>query len=189
MFESPLPADSYRNPILTQRDLPKDRTNPITNVGHADLVEVLTVTPAATPLDGKSNPTSLGRRQQHLSFEASTALRLPESDGVVAGLAALQSQDYWYWLACRREGSSLQVFLERKSGGEVKQIAAKSMQLRDVMRLKIAASGRHYSFFYGVGEDGHWQSLLENDDGSILSTEVAGGFVGATVGPYARSGH
>jgi xylan 1,4-beta-xylosidase len=281
------------NPILTQRDLPKDRANPITNVGHADLVEapdgswwatflgsrpydavhyntgretfllpvtwrddwpvildrgkpvpyvatapglpnihadakplagnfkwrddfdvavldgawlqvlspqrtwfdlrsklgVLTITPAATPLDGKSNPTYLGRRQQHLSFEASTALRLPESDGVVAGLAAFQSQDYWYWLACRREGSSLQIFLERKSGGEVQRIAAKSIQLRDVTRLKIAASGRHYSFFYGVGEDGQWQSLLENDDGSILSTEVAGGFVGATVGPYARSGH
>ncbi len=27
------------NPILTQRDLPKDRANPIINAGHADLVE------------------------------------------------------------------------------------------------------------------------------------------------------
>ncbi len=27
------------NPILTQRDLPKDRANPIVNAGHADLVE------------------------------------------------------------------------------------------------------------------------------------------------------
>ncbi|MET0892971.1 MAG: family 43 glycosylhydrolase, partial [Pseudoxanthomonas sp.] len=30
-----------RNPILTQRDLPTDRAHPITNAGHADLVEGL----------------------------------------------------------------------------------------------------------------------------------------------------
>ena len=28
------------NPILTQRDLPKDRANPVTNAGHADLIEM-----------------------------------------------------------------------------------------------------------------------------------------------------
>ena len=27
------------NPILTQRDLPEDRANPITCTGHADLIE------------------------------------------------------------------------------------------------------------------------------------------------------
>ncbi|HEV7717336.1 MAG TPA: glycoside hydrolase family 43 protein, partial [Steroidobacteraceae bacterium] len=34
------PFEPYAgNPILTQRDLPEDRANPITNAGHADLVE------------------------------------------------------------------------------------------------------------------------------------------------------
>jgi alpha-N-arabinofuranosidase len=28
--------------------------------------------------------------------------------------------------------------------------------------------------------------LRENEDGTILSTDVAGGFVGATLGPFAR---
>lgn len=34
------PYESYaKNPILTQKHLPSDRTNPVTNVGHADLVQ------------------------------------------------------------------------------------------------------------------------------------------------------
>jgi xylan 1,4-beta-xylosidase len=31
-----------------------------------------------------------------------------------------------------------------------------------------------------------WSMLHGNDDGSILSTDIAGGFVGAVIGPYAR---
>ena len=35
------PFEPYQgNPILTQRDLPADRANPVTNAGHADLVEM-----------------------------------------------------------------------------------------------------------------------------------------------------
>ena len=50
----------------------------------------------------------------------------------------------------------------------------------------MTGQGRDYSFYYDVGG---WQPLLKNDDGSILSTEVAGGFVGATLGPHARLEH
>ena len=32
-----------------------------------------------------------------------------------------------------------------------------------------------------------WRWLRQGDDGTLLSTDVAGGFVGATLGPYARS--
>ena len=35
------PFEPYQsNPILTQRDLPADRANPVTNAGHADLVQM-----------------------------------------------------------------------------------------------------------------------------------------------------
>lgn len=37
---------------------------------------------------------------------------------------------------------------------------------------------------FAVG-DGQWQTLLERGDASLLSTETAGGFLGATFGPYA----
>lgn len=277
------------NPILTQRDLPKDRRNPITNAGHADLVEApdgtwwatflasrlydganyntgretyllpvtwkdgwplilehgkeipyiapapklsnahpdapplsgnftwrddfnrpglngawlqvrspkrrwfdlsaergrIRITPSSERLDGKANPAYLARRQQHLAFEASTSLRLPDDGGVAAGIAAFQGDDHWYFLGARRAGDSVQIFVEKKSGETVKQIASASIKQSGNadLKLKITGQGRDYSFYYGVAG---WQPLLENDDGSILSTEVAGGFVGTTLGPHAR---
>jgi alpha-N-arabinofuranosidase len=55
-------------------------------------------------------------------------------------------------------------------------------------QLKISANGAAYSFSYASA--GHaWQTLRANEDGTLLSTDVAGGFVGAMVGVYARSEH
>jgi len=53
----------------------------------------------------------------------------------------------------------------------------------------VEARGQAYSF--GVSPDGErWDSVADNVDGRILSTTVAGGFVGAYVGLYASSnGH
>ena len=45
--------------------------------------------------------------------------------------------------------------------------------------------GADYAFFYDADGKG-WRPLKDKDDGTILSTEVAGGFVGTIVGPYAR---
>lgn len=277
------------NPILSQRELPKDRANPITNAGHADLVEApdgtwwatflgsrpydgvnyhtgretyllpvtwkndwpvilergkaipygvpapklandnrevaplsgnftwrdefdrrelnlawlqvrapkqqwfdlaaepgrLNITAAKERLDGDSHPAYLGRRQQHLTFDASISLRLPKEPGVAAGIAAFQNAKHWYFLGVRRSGESVQVFLEKKSGATVKQVAAAMLkQAADAdLKLKISGKGRDYSFYYDAAG---WRPLLENDDGSILSTEVAGGFVGTTLGPHAR---
>ena len=147
----------------------------------------LSITPAVTPLDGLSNPTYLGRRQQHLAFEASTAMHPPEDERVSGGLVAFQSEGYWYFFGCRRVGASVLIFLEKKSGAEVRQVATASVKPASTIKLRIRAEGARYAFFYDVGGEGNtWRPLVENDDGSILSTEVAGGFVGATVGPYGR---
>jgi alpha-N-arabinofuranosidase len=54
----------------------------------------------------------------------------------------------------------------------------------DLVYLKIEGDGRTYSFSYAIRPAG-WQMLKEHEDGSILSTVVAGGFVGTYVGPYA----
>jgi alpha-N-arabinofuranosidase len=54
--------------------------------------------------------------------------------------------------------------------------------------LKVLAHEQSYNFYYAA--DDHWQALVEHVDGRILSTPVAGGFVGAFIGMYASSnGH
>jgi xylan 1,4-beta-xylosidase len=278
------------NPILTQRDLPDDRADPITNAGHADLVQApdgtwwatflatrtydriqyntgretfllpvtwkngwpvilengksipyvapgptflakqssappmtgnftwrdefdgpdldlawlhvrvpktqwtdlrstrgsLTIHPLAATLDTLGNPSFLGRRQQHLSFEASTAFAPPSNAGIASGMAAFQSESYWYFLGTRRSGDALQVFLDKRDGQGTSTIATTTLAPTPTLKLRIAGSGRSYSFYYDADGRG-WKPLRENDDGSILSTAVAGGFVGAVVGPYART--
>jgi beta-glucosidase len=280
------PYEAYAgNPILTQRDLAADRPDPITNAGHADLVEApdgswwatflasrtydgghyntgretfllpvtwkdgwpvileqgkpvpnvapgpkfmgrgdqspwtgnftwrdefnspsvqpvwlqvrvpretwfdlrskpgtLTIQPQTAPLDSTTNPSFLARRQQHLAFDASTSLMRPASTSITAGLAAFQSEKYWYFLGAR--GNEL--FLEKKSGTFVETIARAPLPVGRQLKLRVSGDGRAYSFFFDADGKG-WQPLKQNEDGSILSTSVAGGFVGAVVGPYARA--
>ena len=74
-------------------------------------------TPLPVNLDEKRNASFLARRQQHLNFDAITALGIrPPRGGVAAGLAAYQNENYWYFFGTRRVGSGLQVFLERNAG-------------------------------------------------------------------------
>ncbi len=79
----------------------------------------------------------------------------------------------------------MQVFLERNAG-KGPQIVVEHLDCRAAqsLQLRISADGANYSFYYDAGQG--WKALRENDDGSILSTEVAGGFVGTVLGPFAR---
>jgi xylan 1,4-beta-xylosidase len=145
----------------------------------------LTIHPLPVALDNLTNPAFLAHRQQHMTFDASTELETPTRAGVALGLAAFQSENAWYFLGVRR-GAGLEVFLEKRGGARTETIA--QAQLRDTpdLKLKISGNARAYSFYFDADGSG-WQPLKEGDDGSILSTDVAGGFVGTVVGPYARS--
>jgi alpha-N-arabinofuranosidase len=150
----------------------------------------LTIHALPAALDTLGNPSFLARRQQHTNFEASTALELPASGGVAAGIAVFQNENYWYFLGARRLGAQLQIFLEKDSGhgAAIVASAASGAPASDVAltRFKVTARARRYSFFYAA-DDGDWQTLLRDDDGAILSSDVAGGFVGTVLGPYARA--
>jgi len=50
--------------------------------------------------------------------------------------------------------------------------------------LRIVARGGKYDFFYGEQSDS-WTPVAVDQDGTILSTKVAGGFVGSMFGLYA----
>jgi xylan 1,4-beta-xylosidase len=148
----------------------------------------LTLHPLALSLDAPGNPSFLARRQQHQSFDASTELEIPVAADVSAGIAAFQSENYWYFLGVHRlSDASSEVFLEKRAGAHTETIARTSLAdgTARLVRLRISGNARAYSFYFDQEGSG-WKSLKEADDGSILSTDVAGGFVGTMVGPYAR---
>ena len=104
-----------------------------------------------------------------------------------AGMAAFQSERHHFYLGVRREGEGWSVFLERAAGNEPESIADEVLGAGDAERveLRISASGGPYAFSYRI-EGSDWKVLAEQVDGSILSTDVAGGFVGSYVGLHAR---
>lgn len=147
----------------------------------------LSIHPLRERLDTLRNPSFLARRQQHLVFAASTALELPDA-GIAAGLAAFQNEKYWYFLGVRRAArKGAEVFLEKRGGGTASEIVAmRSAGETDALKLKIEGNEGAYAFAFDAGDGKGWQWLARDVDGTLLSTEVAGGFVGAMVGPYAR---
>jgi xylan 1,4-beta-xylosidase len=145
----------------------------------------LTIHARAEPLETLRNPSFLARRQQHLSFEASTSFQLPKMSGVAAGIVAFQNENFWYFLGARRLAGKTQLFLERRSGGVTQALASVALPGDGPLNVKIRGDAAAYSFLYArAGEP--WIVLRANEDGTILSTDVAGGFVGAMVGPFAH---
>ena len=138
-----------------------------------------------------SQPSFLGRRQQHGWATASTAMRyIPQRPGDKAGLLALQSDDYFYFLGVTLQDGKTVVRLERRAGpkddpeGAVVASAPIDLKPGAPIYLRIQVRGGLYDFSYGL-HDGQWIPLKRDADGEILSTKVAGGFVGAVIGVYA----
>jgi xylan 1,4-beta-xylosidase len=186
--------DEFNSPVLRQQWL-YVRT-PVAN--WADLTQRpgwLTVHALHVPLESKQSMSFLAHRQQHLTYDASTELEVPAANAQVSvGMAVFQNQEYWFFLGIRRASSDkLQLFLEKRAGKQTETVASTEVSAAEPggmnagrIKLRISARARDYSFYVDTDGKG-WKPLKEHEDGSILSTDVAGGFVGAMVGPYARA--
>ena len=75
-------------------------------------------------------------------------------------------------------------YVNQTEGGDPLKIATRAAKYRIKTVYIKSGDGPNYSFYYDVGKG--WQALRENDDGSILSTQIAGGFVGTVLGPFVR---
>jgi alpha-N-arabinofuranosidase len=145
----------------------------------------LAIRPLSEGLDTLRNPAFLARRQQHTTFEASTALQMPLEAGTEAGIAAFQNELHWYFLGVRRKGEDSELFLERSSNFGRRIVATSTLPATHTLKLKIAGKEGSYSFGFDAGSG--WQWLKQGQDGTVLSTDVAGGFIGVVLGPHART--
>ncbi|SMO39830.1 glycoside hydrolase family 43 protein [Gracilimonas mengyeensis] len=141
-------------------------------------------------ISGLGNPSFIGRRQQHAYGSASTKMTYnPEQPGDLAGMVAIQGGQYYYLMGVRlNESGQKEMFVEKSVDGEAEIIATEVLEDESATEfyLKIEARGAEYNFSYGLSEN-EWQTLHEGADGTILSTNVAGGFVGTLFGMYAYS--
>ena len=154
----------------------------------------LTIKARSEKLGELGQPSFIGRRQQHLTASASTAMRyFPEHAGDEAGITAFQNDDHFYLLAVANDQGKAVVQLERSiirgAKGATEVIASAPLgTARDATTyLEIRARKGLYDFYYSRSP-GRWTLLAKDVDGTILSTKKAGGFVGTMFGMYAHSG-
>ena len=70
--------------------------------------------------------------------------------------------------------------------GKAMELMAQAKASSRALYLRIDAQGEQYSFHYAL-KPGKWNVLKDKVDGTFLSTQVAGGFIGCLFGMYATS--
>lgn len=141
-------------------------------------------------ISGLGNPSFIGRRQQHAYASATTKMSYsPEKQGDYAGLVAFQGEQYYYMLGVTlNEEGQKEIFLEKSEGDDKSIVTSDTLENTpdNEFYLRITARGAEYDFSYAT-EENNWKQLYEGADGTILSTNKAGGFVGTVFGMYAYS--
>ena len=127
-------------------------------------------------------PALVLRRLQHHVFTASTRMRFTPSGEEAAGLLLYKDERHQYFLkVCLADGAPA-IALERSGEVFVCQTLPKGVDAYD---LEISSDdGRTFRFGYAL-DGGAMRTLADGVDASYLSTAVAGGFTGTTIGPYA----
>ncbi len=151
----------------------------------------LTIRARPERLEGRGQPALVARRQQHHWATATAAMRYrPVAEGDAAGLVAFQGSDHYLWLAVALEGGRRVVRLDERAGalthGATVTLASAPLASGPgaTIFLRIRARGARYDFLYAERPE-RWVTLASDVDGTILSTRVAGGFVGTMLGMYA----
>lgn len=135
-----------------------------------------------------SNPSFIGKRQQHLFCTAQTEINFTTSaENEKAGLIIFQDEKHFYYLCKSVDKGKLVVQLFKSNAESDKMDMITQVPVAsDKVWLRIDAAGEQYSFHYAV-KSGKWNLLKDKVDGTFLSTQVAGGFIGCVFGMYATS--
>ena len=131
------------------------------------------------------------RRQTSFSYEASTRLiaHFDENEDA-AGLVLFQNESFNYRLQIVLKGKIIVLQLVKTQAGQEEILVEEVMTGgRKVVPITLRVVAEHQKLRFEYGPDERNMMLLtENIDASILSTDVAGGFVGTVVGMFATSG-
>lgn len=144
--------------------------------------------------DRRGTVSFLGRRQQHMEFEAVTMLEFMPGPGEGAGLTVIQND---------ANQLRLEIRLDEKGGKEAACISVRTVvregkqyfeeELKgcrklpedtSVFYLKMKGNYTHYSFYVSTDGVNDWK-VAKAVDGSFLGSETCGGFIGAYIGLFA----
>ena len=162
--------------------------------------KTLYLEPRSDSLSVQGNPSFLGARQQNNAFTCTVTLKIqPKTDNCTAGLAAFQNETHFYAISVRiEEGRLVQVAAEKPAAGAGgrgmrrnaspppanSELASKPLpENTTTIDLRIEGDGPVTRLFYKVG-DADFVQLGDDLESTFLSTDVAGGFQGVTLGMF-----
>lgn len=144
----------------------------------------------------ETNFSFIGRRQQHLNFDVSAKVSFnPQTESQTTGLVAFQNEKSYFLIGKRLNSLEKQeVYLQRVSktieNGKPKILAKMDLKnASDSVLFRIEGKDGLFDFYFKEKENDFWILLIENVDATILSTKLAGGFVGTYLGMYASGNH
>ncbi len=136
-------------------------------------------------------PAFVGRRQQHKSFLARTALDfVPTSAKEECGLALVQDDRYHYLFLCGGKETSAdarRMLRLYRCKGKGKELVGEREIGSGRIYLTVFCTGETYEFFYGF-QEGQMERFGDGQDAALLSSDVNEGFTGAYLGMYGTSG-
>jgi xylan 1,4-beta-xylosidase len=146
----------------------------------------LTLHGTPVPLEAEKgvSPTFVGRRQQHLRVRMSARLDFsPVRAGEEAGLVLYRAPRYHYELCLSRGANGREIRVRQTVGAHISTVTASvaAPGIEPVV-LQIDAEPDGYTFAWRSSERLRQMGGAET---RLLSSEVAGGFIGTYVGMYA----
>ena len=158
--------------------------NPIKqNYSLTDKEGTLTLLGSSVTLDENDSPTFVGRRQQHIQFEATTPIDFtPKNPNEIAGITAYMNPQHHYDLYIEKGTKSRNIVLRYKLG-KINHIEKKIPVKNSKIQLRITGNWNDYQFSYS--EDGKTFKEIASVNTYFISKETAGGFTGVYIGLYA----
>lgn len=153
----------------------------------------LRLTPSSTPLGATGSggqPAYLAHRlQHHRATLTATLAPYQPAPGELVGLALFQNEGHHYVVGVERGEHGAAVALYRRADKDEPATGKRQASIdlpssEQPVSLRFELDGPRLDVFYAV-EPGQWKPVATGLDASLLSTDVAGGFIGATFGPYA----
>ncbi|MFI0897527.1 glycoside hydrolase family 43 protein [Streptomyces sp. NPDC020983] len=132
----------------------------------------------------RGTPAFAGRRQQHIDCAAETELDFtPGAPGEAAGIAVLQNDTHHITLlvTAAADGGTVVRLTEYNAGTAT--VRGELPVGPGPLRLGLRTRGQDYTFSVTRSPDGRRD--VGTVDGRFLSSQVAGGFTGVYLGPYA----
>lgn len=140
--------------------------------------------PSRVSLQDIDSPTYLGLRQKSMYYRFAAEIDARLEANSTGGIVLLQNNLYYIQLRVEKNQNDYQVLMESVLDGETTILGQQTVS-SSLMTLIFEGDGQQLTG--KVLFDGDELVVADNVDAHYLSTEVAGGFVGCTLGVFATS--